>query len=206
MGLDLLPMGRAVSGQEAEWKQLMEPLYTNSPTPADHPQRLLAISIPPHADIGAPRVGSDEAANAWMIARARQAGETKSDAEIIKVTEGYYVVELLLGKCDGVPAYSNAGLYEIEATSLRGEFLTQCTAFLDPATIALAWRTATRPSDAVAYGRQLLAALNSRVTDEPGASSGQQHLSVQEQRQVIEAAGRWYIFWGERGNPVWAYF
>ena len=42
-----------------------------------------------------------------MIARARRAGETKPDAEIIAATKGYYVVELLLGKSDGVPAYSN---------------------------------------------------------------------------------------------------
>jgi hypothetical protein len=204
MGLDLEPMGRSVAGQEAEWERLMEILYKGGDAPPDHAKRLLAISIPPYADIGAPRVGFDAEADAWMIARARQAGETKADDEIIAATKGYYVVDLLLGKSDGVPAYSNSGLYDVGATSFRGQFLEDCTAFLDTPTIELAWRDFTRPSEAVAYGQRLIAALNRPV----GPSSGRatDNLSVQEQRQVIDIAGRWYVFWGNRGNPIWANF
>jgi hypothetical protein len=201
MGLDLEPMGRAASGQEAEWERLMEILYEGGDAPPDLARRLLAISIPPYTDIGAPRVGSDPEADAWMIARARRAGETKSDAEIIDATRGYYVVELLLGKSDGVPAYSNSGLYDVGATSLRGEFLKDCTEFLDEPTITLAWRNFTAPSEGVAYGQRLLVALERAPLG--GPASG---LSVQEQRQVIDTAGRWFVFWGKRGNPVWANF
>ena len=204
MGLDLEPMGRAVAGQEAEWERLMEILYKGGDAPPDHAARLLGVSVPPYADISAPRVGFDAAADAWMIARARRAGETKPDAEIIAATKGYYVVELLLGKSDGVPAYSNSGLYDVGATSFRGEFLKDCTEFLDTSTITLAWRNFTRPSEAVAYGQRLIAALNRPVGPLSGGAAG--GLGVQEQRQVIDIAGRWYVFWGRRGNPIWANF
>jgi len=122
------------------------------------------------------------------------------------------VVELLHGKSDGVPSYSNAPFGYVAATSFRGEFLESCTAFLDQTTIDLAWRNVIPPSEAVVYGRLLLAALDRPAADLPPPGASQPgtlvptELSVQEQRQVIDEAGRWYVFWGQRGNPVWANF
>ena len=27
-----------------------------------------------------------------------------------------------------------------------------------------------------------------------------------EQIDILECAGRWYVFWGQRGYPIWGYF
>lgn len=212
MGLDLEPLGRAKPGNEAEWEKLLLRLYAGDQLAKAESERLLEISIPPYADIGAPRVGHDVEANAWLLARARQAGETKSDADVIASNTGFYVVELLHGKSDGVPSYSNSAFGYVAATSFRGEFLATCTAFLDEATIDLAWRSVIPPSEAVTYGRLLLATLDRPAANPPppGALAPRalvpSDLSVQEQRQIIDQAGRWYVFWGRRGNPIWANF
>ena len=224
MGLDLEPLGRARAGREAEWDKLLLRLYAEEDLAAAETKRLIEISIPPYADIGAPQVGFDPEADTWLLARARRAGETKPDAEIIAENTGYHVLDLLRGKSDGVPAYSNSAMGTVGATSFRGEFLKDCTTFLDRPTIDLAWRSVIPPSEAVVYGNLLLGALDRPAANPPlapanpmpgdifpgfrrlfgaGQSSG---AGVQEQRQIIDAAGRWYVFWGERGNPVWANF
>jgi len=76
MSLDLEPLGRARPGNEAEWEKLLARLYAGDQLAGAESEHLLEISIPPYSDIGAPRVGHDAEANTWLLARARQAGET----------------------------------------------------------------------------------------------------------------------------------
>jgi hypothetical protein len=33
-----------------------------------------------------------------------------------------------------------------------------------------------------------------------------EHIPIAEQLDIVRAAGRWYIFWGERGHPIRAWF
>lgn len=213
MGLDIEPMGRARGGSEAEWSALLTMLYGGGKLSAAQQRRLMDISVPPWTEIGAPVVGQDSEADRWLLARARAAGDARPDADIIRENSGYHVVSLLLGKCDGVPAYSNGALGYVEATSFRGEFLKDCSDFLTPAIIEAAWRDVIPPEEAVRYGRQLLAALDfrpgearptTRFLDSLRRSFSNGKISLQEQRQIIDSAGRWYVFWGMRGNPVWA--
>lgn len=213
MGLDLEPMGRAASGREAGWSELLKILYGGGQLSAVQQRRLLDISVPPWAEIGAPVVGQDREADEWILVRARRAGETRADAEIIRENSGYHVVALLHGKCDGVPAYSNASAGYVEATSFRGEFLKDCTDFLSPASIEAAWRDVIPPDEATRYGRMLLDALDvrpgearptTRFLDSLRRTFSNGQVSLQEQRQIVDSAGRWYVFWGLRGNPVWA--
>jgi hypothetical protein len=28
----------------------------------------------------------------------------------------------------------------------------------------------------------------------------------EEQIEILDIAGRWYVYWGERGHPIWGYF
>ena len=66
------------------------------------------------------------------------------------------------------------------------------------------------PAEAAAYGKRLLAL----SAGEPQNQARKRFFSfgksreepVEEQRKILEAAGRWYIYWGERGHPISAYY
>jgi hypothetical protein len=29
---------------------------------------------------------------------------------------------------------------------------------------------------------------------------------MEDQRAIVEAAGKWFVFWGRKGHPIWANF
>jgi hypothetical protein len=66
------------------------------------------ISVPGYQRVDAPRVGFDAAAEAWII-KARKAQASQEVAAALKELSGYYVLRLV--KCDGMPTYSNGGLF-----------------------------------------------------------------------------------------------
>lgn len=121
-----------------------------------------------------------------------------------------------LVKCDGVPQYSNAGMYEgADETSFRGSFFNGCENVLDKDLLNDAWNHKL-PDEAVGYGRALLAAAD--AAEAAGAAPPRSSLSrlglakeperipIADQLDIVRAAGRWFIFWGERGHPIRAWF
>jgi len=109
MGLDLVVEGSAKPGHEREWRQLLERSFADKRVSEAEVARFQEISLSGYERIGAPRVGYDSAANEWIL-QARNAKTPNEAAAVLKEFEGYYVVRLV--ECDGVPKYSNAGLYE----------------------------------------------------------------------------------------------
>jgi len=176
--------------------------------------RLQEICIPGHARIGAPRVGYDDAANQWIL-QARKVKTPEDAAAALKEFEGYYVVCLV--ECDGVPKYSNGGLYEgTDETSFRGAFLNDCQDVLGKDLLNEAW-THKFPEAAVAYGKALLAAATATVAGKTptrrrtflsrlGLAKESEPVAIAEQLDIVRAAGRWFIFWGERGHAIRAWF
>jgi hypothetical protein len=221
MGLDLEPLGRARPGHEAEWAQLTNRIYEDDTLSEDEISRRGEISIPPYEDIDAPMVGRDAEADAWAIKVARENGLKETDAEVIENMRGYYASTLMMGRCDGVPAFSNghAASY-VDATSFRGQWLELCRDVLDEDTITAAWQQVFRPEEAIAYGEKLLAMLKTGRPPAPPAPPKKkgfldklfperpapEPLPIEQQREVVEAAGKWFIFWGRKGHPVWANF
>ena len=113
------------------------------------------ISIPRYERIGAPRVGYDTTANAWITER-QNAQSPEDVAAVLKEFHGYYVLRLV--QCDGVPKYSNGGLYDgADETSFRGAFLNDCQDMLGEDLFNDAWNSKL-PATAVSYGQPLLAA------------------------------------------------
>lgn len=215
MGLDLVVEGCAKPGHEAEWLQLLQRAYSNDQLADKEISRFNEISIPGYEHIGAPRVGEDAAADAWIIA-AREAQTPEEIATTLKEYSGYYAVQLL--NCDGVPKYSNGGIYdnyEVDETSFRGDFLKGCGDVLDKQLLAVAWEHKL-PDAAIEYGRALLEAANtaelSPVDTHPGflvrlgLVKAAERFPLSEQIDIVREAGRWYIFWGERGHPIRAWF
>jgi hypothetical protein len=175
--------------------------------------RFNEISVPGYQRIGAPRVGTDAAADAWII-EARKAQTPEEVAATLKEFAGYCVLRLV--KCDGVPIYSNGGLYDgVDETSFRGAFLQSCENVIDDRLLGAAWEHKF-PEAAIAYGRALLAAADAAETSPRhahrnllarlGLKKSAEPLPLAEQLDIVRAAGRWFVFWGERGHAMRAYF
>ncbi|HEY0781586.1 MAG TPA: hypothetical protein VGE98_03960 [Thermoanaerobaculia bacterium] len=99
----------------------------------------------------------------------------------------------------------------LELTSFCGAFLSSCEAVIGKELLESAWESKL-PDDLVTYGRALL---------ERAEAWGAQHdcLSVRDRREppdgdedspasqchIVFAAGRWCVYWGERGHwlEVW---
>jgi hypothetical protein len=135
---------------------------------------------------------------------------------VLKEFEGYYVVRLV--ECDGVPKYSHGGLYEgADDTSFRGAFLNGCHDVLNKDLLNEAWNHKF-PVEAVAYGKALLAAAEAAeaagrapmrrrtLLSRLGLAKESEPVAMADQLDIVRAAGRWFIFWGERGHPIRAWF
>ncbi|HEY0649158.1 hypothetical protein [Phenylobacterium sp.] len=216
MGLDLVAEACAKAGHEAEWRRLLEKSFGGDEQSDADVARFREISIPPYERIGAPRVGQDPAADAWIVEQNK--ATTPDDiAAVLKEFDGYHAIALV--QCDGVPKYSNGGLYDgVDETSFRGAFLPMCSDVLSKELIEQAWDH-KMPEAAVAYGRGLLAAADAAIEPPPAPPRmpgllarlglGRQPTDptpFAEQLDIARAAGRWFIFWGERGHAIRAWF
>jgi hypothetical protein len=215
MGLDLTVEGCAKPGYEQEWRDLLERSFADEELSEAEVARFQAISIPGYQRIGAPRVGFDDAANEWIL-KARNPKTPDEATAVLKEFEGYYVVRLV--ECEGVQKYSNGGLYAgADETSFRGSFLNDCKDVLSKDLLNEAWNHKF-PEEAIAYGKVLLAAVEraestGRTAKHRGTllsrlRMAREHESVAigEQLDIVRAAGRWFVFWGERGHAIRAWF
>jgi hypothetical protein len=207
MGLDLIPEGRAKPGCEREWRQLIEQYFSGGEASAEQKARFNEIIIPAYQCAGAPRVGTDRRANQWII-EARNAKTEEEIAECLKTYHGYYVLELV--GPPACPLYTNAPISDtLDRTSFRGSFLEDCASLLDKDLLADAWNN-KMPEEAVAYGRKLLQAAEKADPKNTGGlrrwfGGGKNREKLQEQLNILRAAGEWYIFWGEHGHPIRAW-
>ncbi|HYL84830.1 MAG TPA: hypothetical protein VE263_11390 [Candidatus Angelobacter sp.] len=215
MGLDLVVEGCAKPGHESEWRRLLERSFADQELSEAEAARFQEISIPGYQRIGAPRVGSDRAADEWIL-QARKAKTPEEAVAVLKEFDGYYVVRLV--KCDGVPQYSHGGLYEgADETSFRGAFFNDCQDVLGKLLLYDAWNHKF-PEAAVAYGKALLAAADAAEAkgltpkrrhtflSRLGLTKAPESIPIAEQLDIVRAAGRWFIFWGELGHPIRAWF
>ncbi len=215
MGLDLTVEGCPKLGHEDEWRQLLKRSFADEQLSEADTARFQQICIPGYERIGAPRVGRDAVANEWIL-QARKPQTPEEAAAVVKQFEGYYVVRLV--NCDGVPKYSNAGWYEgADETSFRGAFLNDCQDVLTKDLLNDAWNHKF-PEDAVAYGKALVAAGDAALGREAvpkgrrtllsrlGLAKERRAVPIAEQVDIVRTAGRWFIFWGERGHAIRAWF
>lgn len=217
MGLDLIVEPASKPGHEGEWRGAVERTFANDQLSDAELARFAEITVPAYERIGAPRVGLDAAANEWII-EVRQATTPEAVATVLKDFDGYYV--LRLAESDGLPKYSHAGLYEgVDETSFRGDFLKGCDSVLPKKLSEQAWEH-KMPDAAVEYGRALLASVESVTLNGPRPAEptkagllsrlglgkkAQEAVPLEEQLDIVRTAGRWFVFWGERGHPIRAW-
>jgi len=219
MGLDLIVEGCAKPGHEPECRRLLERSFADKELSKSEVARFLEISIPGYKRIGAPQVGSDSAADAWIL-EAQKAKTQEDAASVLKKFAGYYVLRLV--KCDGVPKYSSGGLYDgADETSFRGALLNDCRDVLGKKLLNEAWNHKF-PEAAIIYGKALLAAADAAEAEGRVPTLKPRHtlfsrlglakakavepVAIAEQLDIVRAAGRWFIFWGERGHAIRAWF
>src|SRR5712691_4155823 len=97
----------------------------------------------------------------------------------------------------------------VDATSFRGAFLENCRDVLGKDLLDEAWNSKL-PETAISYGQALLAAadaaetaglaptLRQSILSRLGLAKTAEPVAITEQLDIVRAAGRWFIFWGER--------
>ncbi len=212
MGLDLVVLGKPKIGHESEFASGLAKVSRGDEMSEAETSRFLEITTQPYESLGAPQVGFSPAADEWIVNMYREKDDEKPAAQIIDENRGFYVLRLL-DECDGIPQFSHANLYDgVDDTSFRGAFLDQCKSFLDKANLDRAWTKIMSPDEAVNYGQALLAAATQTPSPQKSGffnklfSGSKQPISFEEQREILKAAGKWYMFWGNRGHHIQAYY
>jgi hypothetical protein len=230
MGLDLTVLPKPKPGAEAEfqtlWRQINE-AEGKLPTLTARPKRgvlgrlfgpapprfdvegararLHAISEPGFAQLGAPVVGRDRAADDWLRARLEAGGlDPEAQAERMAQMQGYHVLDLV-PPCDGIPVYRAQN--GPDETSFPGAYLKMAEAVLGDLLVEA--HLPMQPEDALRTGADMMAraaefaaeydvqeALGTR--DYPFGNDGDPATWV----HIADQAGRWYRFWGARGHGV----
>lgn len=215
MGLDLIVESASRPGHEAEWRRLIGRALAEEDLSDTEVARFQEISTPAYEALGAPRVGFDEVANAWIF-DAQDAKTSEERAAVLEKFHGHYALPLV--KSDGLPKVSHGGLYEgVDETSFRGSALELCGDVLSKAMIDGAYEHRL-PEAAVAYGRALLAAANAASPPDPAPPPKKGLLTrlglgrpprpaepFEKQLEIVREAGRWFVFWGERGHAIRAW-
>lgn len=208
MGLDWLAGNRPIEGQEELFWRLFGELEAEMDD--DKLERWHQIGVPAYRCVGAPVVGENKLADAWLEERLAAKGFFGANRERkLREMAGHVALELA-PSCDGLPVYSHGGLYDgVDATSFRGEMLVGCEAAIGPALLQRAYDR-KRPEPGLAYGHALRerAAIWAR---EHGcehvigvyqlvAASPEEHVA-----HVVDSAGRWCLYWASRGHllDVW---
>jgi hypothetical protein len=214
MGLDWNPMSRAKPGHEAEFATLLATdLDALSPeTRSELREHFDAISEPPYATLGAPRVGHDAAADAWLVERLRESGRESELARAKAEMHGYYVLQLL-PQCAGLPVYSSRGYEGVDRYTFRGAFLDDVKEILGEALFLRAWDKMTA-EELAAYGVALLAHAR-RYATEHGLAHLEQRFEAPEESDedepaskahILFSAAAWCLWWSERGHGLAPYY
>ena len=209
MGLDWGPLNRPKPGFEKEVEELTERLETLSERarkPID--ERLDQISISPFETLGAPRVGKDAVADDWALEKyPHRKRRWWSEARFLRAFKGYYVLTLA-PPCDGMPRYTNGGEESyIEAFSFRAEFLRDCEDILEGEFFeAFIDRTA---EELVVYGKRLIEQATKFAHDSDIDIDRLEADDLDGDRlrlDIVLSAGRWCVYWGERGHALTAWY
>ena len=211
MGLDWNPGDKPKPGHEAEFERLWRKLQSRHCWWRDAKVRQFkAISVAAWETLAAPRVGFDAAATQWAVERyPNRKDKNLTEEQFVSGMSGFRVLDLV-PPCDGLPRYSNGspGGY-VEAYSFRGQFLSDCTEIIGDALLESAF-VSKLPPDTISYGRELLRRATD-FADRWGFNLEAVHTvedpdNPEFRVDVVQSAGRWCIFWGERNHWLEAYW
>ena len=224
MGLDWNPMARPKPGFEAEHERILK-LDLDSLESEEQEaliERFQEISDAAYETLGAPRVGYDAAADAWLAEQIQESGKLEGLSEAaakdliaseFEKMHGYYVLDLL-PPSPGLPVYVPAGSYEgVDRYTFRGKFLDVVADLLGDELHERAWDR-MNPEALRAYGETLLR-IGREYAQEHGCAALEAQRDSPEadadddpefRAHVLFSAGKWCVFWAERGHGLDPYF
>jgi hypothetical protein len=201
-------MARPKRGLDAEFAKLFRAMEKKEPVEGDtRLARWREISEAPFETLGAPRVGFDKAANAWVAKRVTKAKRAKT----IEAMKGYYVLDLL-PECDGFPQYTNYGAYDgIDRYSFRGQFLSDVEEVLGKRLMTLAYKRMladelARYGDALLDKARAFAKREGVTRVEKLREVAYDETSAESRAHIMFAAARWCRFWAKRRHGLEPYY
>jgi hypothetical protein len=226
VGLDWNPGNKAKPGFEAEFAEVFQAICAIEPGERRDAllRRYREISITAFETLGAPVVGRDPEADAWARRLRIDLGREEPEEAFLAEFAGFAVLPLV-PPCDGLPCYTNGspGGY-VEAYAFRGQWLRDCEEEIGEELLAAAYESKL-PGELLVYGQELLAKAEGLArqhnldplklvirdqfpTLEEIAAEGYTAvpLSVEHKLDVIHSAGRWCVFWAQRGHILDAYW
>ncbi len=208
MGLDWDPMPRAKPGHEREVAEIVMAFRRTQDKGLF--ARFGEITEPAFETLGAPRVGIDDAADAWL---RTMVAPDKFDAARAGM-HGYYVLALL-PECDGFPMYSNHSVsQQLDRYSFRAQFLRDVEDELGPELFERAYEHLT-VDEHVAYAAALLDtarrfAREHRVEHvehvDRATSNTYDEGSDELRAHILFAAAKWAAYWSSRGHGLSPWF
>ncbi len=184
-------MGRPKPGHEPEFEAIFRALELEPDAPDREAwlKRFQAISDPPYAVLGAPRVGVDAAADEWLRKHV------PSDFEQAKEKlSGMHVLDLLPAS-DGFPKYTNyrPGAEGYERYTFNAQLLHEAVDVIGEELIQEAY------VNRLASGLAKYAdALEEKLRAKPGTDP--------KVADILDATIRWSRYWSSRGHGVEPWF
>jgi hypothetical protein len=211
MGLDWNPGPKAKPGCEKEFEQLWRKLHSGwCWRRQTKVRRFREITLAAFDTLGAPTVGTDATATEWARQQFdRRVDKSLTEEQFLRGMSGFRVLELV-PSCDGLPRYTNGspGGY-VEEYAFRGAFLKDCAEIIGSELLDSAW-VSKLPSETVSYGHELLRRASAFATAHQinlaDVHAAEDPESNEFHLDAVQSAGRWCVFWGERGHWLEADF
>ncbi len=202
MALDWHPGKRPKRGHKREFERIVQALKDKDrPDLEDLLERYHEISISAYRTLKAPRVGYSERADWWAKQAYADAAPDMTQAAWMAQLKGVYVLALV-PPCDGLPRYTVDEDEDGEAFTFRAERLLDCRHIIGDELLNQAY-VLMSSKEMLAYGNALLAGAHDFAARE--GIEIKPLYAVEPDRpeikiDIVLSAGRWCIFWAERGH------
>jgi hypothetical protein len=201
MGLDWEPLPHPKRGHERRYAELLGRIMGGD---LQALESLREVVHPVFETLGAPRVGSDAAAEEWLRAKVRPEKLEKTREQL----RGYYVLDLL-PPCDGFPQYSFSAMSrEYNRYSFRAQTLIDNTEdILGRELVERAFEFMV-PDELRIYASDLDTCADHFMVEhclpypKPMSPIPSNHESLEFKLHVLFSAARWCEYWAKREHGL----
>ena len=206
MSLELEPLPRAKLGHEREFVDLFKKLAVAKASRREQLMQWIAdVSEPAYAVIGAPRVGFDESADAWLRTKVEKSNRLAELDAIRADMHGTYVLDLL-PPSEGFPVYRSS--LEVERYTFHAELLRATSDELSTELCEAAY-TMMLPEALSDFATRLFVTADRFAADhrlpehvatirEPVFPEG----TDGRRGHILYAAAKWCEYWSVRGHGL----